>query len=166
MTQFRMLIGDDIYAKDPEMAETDVFLMLGGIRSITKKDFTEGRLNENGIYVCERFPLVQFNTAKIKIAPSIEAMMEESRRNQYDWIVSDLSYGHTGYLKTGGITIINAIRDVKAIKTIFTETDNAELFEQLKEVDSLDYIVAPHFEGSKECKPKVLGFRIGKHYNK
>lgn len=160
-----MLIGDDCFVEKRNFMNHVSIMMCSMMNSnskIANYKLEMGELDEQWIYVCKKFPLIGFDSAEIQVASSVDEMIRLSN-DSYDWIVTDLDYGE--YYREGGMTIIRAIKDIKAIKAIFTSARKKQDISCLDNLKNLDYIVAPCLsEGSFKLKSELLGETIAKHY--
>jgi hypothetical protein len=90
-------------------------------------------------------------------------MIQEGTSSNYDWIVSDLSYG-TGR-ETGGIEVFKGIPKQRGVvRAIFTSDGNKENLKRLQKTTDIDYFIAPVLIG-KSDKGKELTRTIARHYN-
>lgn len=155
---FRMLIGDDSFTETRDV-ECSLLLILDGMKSVTGIDFLKGNI-KNSIYRCREFPIRGFNGAEIRVANSVQEMIRYGGE-KYNWIATDLNYGQ-GY-ETGGIEVLEALKDNHAIKAVFTSEDDPRILEKLT-IYGADYIVSPRIQHLSLGKTRLLGRVIGEHY--
>ena len=155
MKEFKMLIGDDAFTDDGTV-EDIILNILKGISSVTKIPFTEGSIID-GIYCCKNFPLPQSDEAKITFANSVEGMIAEAKKDNFDWIVTDLNYG-PGY-EMGGVQVANGLVNNSAITALFT-SDFIKDMDAVKFVN-FDCVISQNAATSKTV---LLGQTIGKYY--
>ncbi|MDP3882269.1 MAG: hypothetical protein Q8Q31_05320 [Nanoarchaeota archaeon] len=158
---FRMLIGDDEFVNRSSL-DISIAGIISGISDITKIDFDLGELGKDGIYRCARFPLPQTNLAEITIARSI-GEMKRHVGGDYHVVATDLQY--EARMPYGGFEVLNAFKDGRAIKFLFTSTRDMSSLPLIKS-SGADYIIAPHLYGLENKKHTLLGEAIGRHYIK
>jgi hypothetical protein len=159
---FRMLIGDDAFASQRN-AEDALFLMVMGMQKVTGRKAVEGRFTNGKIYVLPEFPLDGFDSAEVRVASSVEEMINAASR-RYDLIATDMNYGQ-GYA-TGGKDVLRSqtVRQNPAVKAVFTSEDNPEILEELANLGA-GIVVSPMLMKSKEDKATLLGRAIGHYYH-
>ena len=155
MKEFKILIGDDAFT-DGGMVEDIMLAILNGISFVTKIPFIEGKIID-GVYYCKNFPLPQFDEAKIIFVDNVKAMTIEAKKDNFDWIVTDLNYGQ-GY-EMGGVQVANGLIDNSAITALFT-SDFIKDMDAVKAVN-FDCVIS---QTGATSKTVLLGQTIGKHY--
>jgi hypothetical protein len=157
----KVLIGDDSFA-DQRTAKSALCLMLCGIATVNDTYCVEGNFVNDKDYVVSEFPDKKFSGAEIRVVSTVEDMIKESTGN-YDWIITDMNYGHGQ--ETGGKTVL-AHSDVKknpAVKAIFTSEDDPKILKALSQMGA-DIVVAPSLSKTYEHKTELLGKAIGEYY--
>jgi len=160
-----ILLGDDGFTSvgsiKSDLLLTFVSLWKNSGKS-QEKPITISR--EENLYTCEYAPLEDFSQINVRVVPTVEEMIEESIKGNYDWIVTDMNYGSGREM--GCVQVINSIpeevRD-KAITAVWTNEDNPRMRSTLDELE-IDYIISPKLAGYSGTKAELFGKTIAEHY--
>lgn len=167
MAKLRMLIGDDCFTQN-RIAEAHLLGMFVEMKrelGIGGKLVDEGI--ENGWYKTNDLIIPGFSGVDIRVLDNEEGMIREGNEGTWDWVISDLDYGHGR--ETGGLRVMRYIPAKSGvIRAIFTSGDDAIKLQRQKAEAGIDYFIAPSISTNPEdaglLKADLLGRTIARHY--
>ncbi|MFT4326600.1 MAG: hypothetical protein ACMXYK_03815 [Candidatus Woesearchaeota archaeon] len=163
MKKLNILVGDDVFDFPPGNGQVYVFQFMRGIADAYGLTSPE-RVRDEGFVFERDSPIPEFDKIRWTLADTVQGMIEKSKQEPFDWLVSDMDYG-PGY-REGGLMVMRQIPKEAGMRAIYTSNDNVRELQNLKERAEVDFFISPLLEPNTKFDNKfeMLGYSIGKFY--